>query len=120
MTLENRVRRLEHLLGIGKEIRTGPVVDLLIRVAAAYHVTPAQIVEHKKTMEIVATRHAFCWLARRAGYTCQAIGRVIARDHGAVLYAAASIEDQMDTVPEFRAHIHQLAAQVGVKLKEAA
>lgn len=117
--LEARVAHLEALVGMRSAEKTlTPVKGLLQDIAVAYQVRVSDVTGPCRDMRFVLPRHLFCWLARQSGLTFVAIGRMLNRDHGAIMNACASIEDRLDTEPELRKRVGQMAAQHNITLPE--
>ena len=115
--LTARVEIMESILGLrGKDPRQMDAI--LTAIAGVYQIQPQVITGPRRTAVAYRPRMIFCWMARRAGYSTHQIGKYLDRDHSAVVYASAAMEDQLDTDPQFLAGIRSLAATLNIPLPE--
>lgn len=118
LTLEQRVTKLEALLGLRAATNAPALEKLLEIVASAYLLTPRDLRSHRRTMHIVLPRQVFFYVARQIPMSLQTIGRCTGHDHGTVIHACASVEDRLDTDRDFRARLQQIAALAQIQLPQ--
>src|SRR5574341_1685509 len=52
-----------------------------------------------RASDLISPRRWFCWLARKAGHSAQAIGRCVNRDHGTILHHCNRAEELIAREP---------------------
>lgn len=95
----------------------GPVAGqfepLIAAVAREFSTTRAELLGESRRARVVLPRFVLIALAHRVlGYALARIGRLIGRDHTAVLHGLRSIEARADADPDFAARLAALAAEI--------
>jgi hypothetical protein len=113
--LTRRVVLLERRLagGLPPPAPPGRFEALIAVVAREFGISRAELLGESRRATVVLPRFVLIALAHRVlGYALARIGRLIGRDHTAVLHGLRSIEARAAADPEFAARVQALAAEI--------
>lgn len=81
------------------ELRADEVIDA---VCAAFEVERSNLLSNRKFVRLVNARWAACLMLQDLGITYSSIGRILKRDHAAILHGIRRIKDLLDVDPDYR------------------
>jgi hypothetical protein len=119
MTKEKRNIKADTYIGLDVVRKIG-IERVLSVVCEHTGVTRDEMISQTRAAEIVAARHAFCYLAYHAinNHTLKEIGKVINRDHATVLHGKNKIQDFIDFDKRVKKLITDLKVKLGGFCKE--
>ena len=91
--------------------RTPSLPDQLADTAAfLFGVKRAEIFGNSRVVRVSEARHALAWALRQNGWSLEAIGAFLNRDHTTIIYAVDAINRRMERVPRLAERLVALAA----------
>ena len=121
MSIEQRLKDLEQRVASMEKVASAPrcwsdqnkVTRIIGQIATYFGVNPDDIYGYSRKFEIVNARHVAMHVIKVTQKIPFAqLGRILKRDHGAIIYAHRSIIDRMSVEPELRKEVNKLIAFV--------
>lgn len=114
--LELAQQVLKHIV---HEIDTEVSIDYLQKIVTEYyHVSLESLKSKTRKKEIVIARQVVMYLAKQyTNHSLKSIGYYCGgRDHSTVIYALQSVNDMLDTEPQFRSSLEEIKQKIKLRL----